>query len=105
MHVGSTLSRTVKQHVCMVLSLLPHEANVVLGILCLQFNTIGWSGQVTSAISRHHDLGQGWPTSQRTRATFLTVLPQRATPYTWAHTTSPYLILTHTHTYAQLDLL
>ena len=28
---------------------------------------------------------QGWPTSQRPRATFLTVLPQRATSYTLAH--------------------
>jgi len=27
----------------------------------------------------------GWPTSQRPRATFLTVLQQRATSYTWAH--------------------
>jgi len=28
---------------------------------------------------------QGWSTNQRPRATFLTVLPQRATSYTWAH--------------------
>jgi len=32
-----------------------------------------------------HDICQGWPTSQRPRATFLTVLPQRPTSYTWAH--------------------
>ena len=30
-------------------------------------------------------LYQGWPTSQKPTATFLTVLPQRATSYTWAH--------------------
>jgi len=28
---------------------------------------------------------QGWPTSQTPKATFLTVLPQRATSYTWTH--------------------
>jgi len=28
---------------------------------------------------------QGWPTSQKPRATFLTVLQQRAISYTWAH--------------------
>jgi len=30
-------------------------------------------------------LCQEWPTSQRPTATFLIVLPQRATSYTWAH--------------------
>jgi len=40
----------------------------------------------------------GWPTSQRPRATFLIVLPQRATSYAWAHTniTSP---LRRSHAY------
>ena len=34
---------------------------------------------------RLHSPGQGRPTSQRLRATFLTVLLQWATSYTWAH--------------------
>jgi len=39
---------------------------------------------------------QGWPTSQRSRATFLTVLQQRATSYTWAHMNiTPSLLLSH----------
>jgi len=47
--------------------------------------------QVTSATSTtgmaktFEYLVQKWPTSQRPSATFFTVLPQRATPYTWAH--------------------
>jgi len=47
-------------------------------------------------------LYQGWPTSQGPRATFLTVLPQRAAWYTC---TSPHFFFTHTHTFPQLDLL
>jgi len=44
---------------------------------------------------------QGWSTSRRRRATFLTVLSQRATSYTWAHTNiTPSL--SYTHTFAQL---
>ena len=43
-------------------------------------------------------LCQGWPTSQRPRATFLTVLQQRATSYIWAHMNiTPSL--PHSHTY------
>ena len=39
-----------------------------------------------------------WPTNQRPRATYLSVLPQRATSYTWAHMNiSPSLH--HSHTY------
>ena len=50
-------------------------------------------------IDRSHRLGQGWPTSQRLRATFFTVLPQRATSYIWAHMNiTPSLPLSHTHT-------
>jgi len=41
---------------------------------------------------------QGWPTSQIPRATFLTVLQQRATLYTWAHmNVTPSLPLSHTY--------
>ena len=41
---------------------------------------------------------QGWPTSQRRRATFITVLQQRATSYTWAHMNiTPSVPHSHTH--------
>ena len=43
-------------------------------------------------------LYQGWPTSQRLRATFLTVLPQRAISYTLALINIvPSLPHSHTH--------
>jgi len=49
---------------------------------------------------------QGWPTNQRTRTTFHTVLPQRITSCTWAHVnvtlSLPY---SHVHIFALLDLL
>jgi len=67
-----------------------------------------WSGppRPGGRFSRvQHDIIQGWPTSQKPRATFLTGLPQRATSYAWAHIPSPHLFLTHIHTFAQLGLL
>ena len=43
----------------------------------------------------------GWPASHRPRATFVIVLPQRATSFTWAHMNiNPSLPHTHTHTVA-----
>jgi len=42
---------------------------------------------------------QGWPTSQKPRATFLTVLQQRVISYTWAHMKNITLSLPHPHTY------
>ena len=50
---------------------------------------------------------QGWPTSQRPRATFFTVLLQRATSYTWAHMniTPSHIPSTRTHIHTQTDSL
>jgi len=41
---------------------------------------------------------QGWPTSQKPRATFLTVLQQRVISYTWAHMQNITSSLPHPHT-------
>jgi len=42
---------------------------------------------------------QGWTTSQRPGATFLIVLPQTVTSYTWAHMKTITPSLPHPHTY------
>ena len=49
-------------------------------------------------------INQKWPASQRPRATFLIVLPQRAASHTWTHT-SITQSLPHAHTIDQLRLL
>jgi len=46
---------------------------------------ISWKSAQTNHSKSAKHVVQGRPTSQRPRATFLTVLPQRATSYTWAH--------------------
>ena len=48
--------------------------------------------------SNNFHLQQGWPTSQRPKATFLTVLTQGATSCTWAHMNTT-LSLPRSHTY------
>jgi len=47
---------------------------------------------------------QGWPTSQKPRATFLTVLQQRAISYTWTHmkNITPSLPYPHTYLHSQI---
>ena len=49
-------------------------------------------------LDRLYTLMQGWPTSQRSRATFVTVLPYRASSHTCAHMDiTPFL--PHSHAY------
>jgi len=45
-----------RQRIQVVLILL-HEAKAMLGLFCLQLNTVGWSGHVTSTIRRDNWLG------------------------------------------------
>jgi len=72
-----------------------------LGILLLELEEDTDSDQIYVT----NLLDQGRSTNQRPRATFLTVLRQEQ-QHTYGHTgTSPHLFLTHTHTFAQLDLL
>ena len=60
-----------------------------------------WSCVFVLLLIRHW-LAQEWPTNQRARTTFLTVLPQEP-PHEHGQTwTSPHLFLSHTHTFAQL---
>jgi len=51
-----------------VVSILLHEAKAMLGLFCLQLNTVGWSGHVTSTIRRGIWLGEllemSWSTKQ-----------------------------------------
>jgi len=35
-----------------VVPILIHETEAMLGLFCLQLNTVGWSGHVTSTIHR-----------------------------------------------------
>jgi len=56
-------------------------------VQCYSTSSTYWQKlfRIWCALIIGHGLLQGWPTNQRPRATFLTVLPQRATSYTWAH--------------------
>jgi len=89
----------------LILALEPHITPQDFRFGLGQFGDRSFPRRDVSGMEVENVLYQGWPSSQRRRATFLTVLPQRASSYTWAHVNITHLFLTHTHTCAQLDLL